>query len=246
MDVGAAGGLDAVRAAAMAEHYQKTMDLVTHHWERRSRQFVTLVGVLGGSVLVAFARPLIAPSLEAIIRSHLPQLDTAAVARLKELTPVAGDLLLAFLVISVFYLTASLFNRSSVINNYYIYLEQIEGEIRQGLLIPKGQIVFSREGAFYAAMGSDISNLIGRCYKTILGFLLVFFFAARLFFDFPTDAVLPALDRASILTFVAKSFLFAIDLLIAVPTIWLFVRFVRLGPMSRSDVQRRMTGQRGS
>jgi hypothetical protein len=129
MEVGAAGGLEAVRAAAIAEHYQKTMDLVTHHWERRSRQFVTLVGVLGGAALVAFARPLIAPALIAIIRERLPQLDEIALGRLKDLTPVAGDLLLAFLVISVFYLTASLFNRSSVITNYYIYLEQIEGEI---------------------------------------------------------------------------------------------------------------------
>jgi hypothetical protein len=245
MEIGAAG-LDAVRAAAMAEHYQKTMDLVTHHWERRSRQFVTLVAVLGGAALVAFARPLIAPSLEAIIRERLPGLDQAAIARLKELTPVAGDLLLAFLVISVFYLTASLFNRSSVITNYYTYLEQIEAEIRKAFQIPADQIVFTREGDFYAAMGSDISNLIGRCYKAILGFLLVFFFAARLFFDYPADVVsLPSLDRAAILTFVAKTFLFAIDVLIVIPTIWLFVRFVRLGPMTRSEVRKRMDGQRG-
>ena len=74
MDVGTAGGLEAVRAAASVEHYQKTMDLVTHHWERRSRQFVTLVGVLGGAALVAFARPLIAPTLEALIRERLPGL----------------------------------------------------------------------------------------------------------------------------------------------------------------------------
>jgi hypothetical protein len=244
MEIGAAG-LDAVRAAAMAEHYQSTMGLVTHHWERRSRQFVTLVAVLGGAALVAFARPLIAPSLEAIIRERLPGLDSAAIARLKELTPVAGDLLLAFLVISVFYLTASLFNRSSVITNYYTYLEQIEAEIRKAFQIPADQIVFTREGDFYAAMGSDISNLIGRCYKAILGFLLVFFFAARLFFDYPADVVsLPPLDRAAILTFVAKTFLFAIDVLIVIPTIWLFVRFVRLGPMTRSEVRKRMDGQR--
>ena len=245
MDVGAAGGLDAVRAAAIAEHYQKTMELVTHHWERRSRQFVTLVGVLGGAALVAFARPLIAPALEALIQDRLPALNQGALGRLKELTPVAGDLLLAFLVISVFYLTASLFNRSSVITNYYIYLEQIEGEIREGLKIPPGQIVFTREGDFYEAMGSGISKLIGRCYKGILGFLLFFFFAARLFFDYPADVVsFPALDRTAILTFVAKTFLFAIDLVIAIPTIWLFVRFVRLGPMSRLDVQKRMDGLR--
>ena len=56
--------LATLRAAALAEHYQKTMELVTHHWERRSRQFVTLVAVLAGAALVAFARRLIAPALE--------------------------------------------------------------------------------------------------------------------------------------------------------------------------------------
>jgi hypothetical protein len=240
MEVGAAG-LDAVRAAAMAEHYQKTMELVTHHWERRSRQFVTLVAVLAGAALVAFARPLIAPGLEAIIRDRLPGLEPDAVARLKALTPVAGDLLLAFLVISVFYLTASLFNRSSIITNYYSYLEQIEDEIRKAFQISSGQFVFTREGDFYAAMGSDISNLIGWCYKAILGFLLVFFFAARLFFDYPADvSALPSFDRAEILTFVARTFLFVIDVFIAVPTLWLFARFVRLGSIDGTEVRRRM------
>lgn len=244
MDVGAAGGLDAVRAAAMAEHYQKTMDLVTHHWERRSRQFVTLVGVLAGAVLVAFMRPLIAPALSSLVLERFPKLDPTLVERV---APVAADLLLAFLVISVFYLTASLFNRSSVINNYYTYLEQIEPEIRQAFKLPAEQIIFTREGDFYEAMGSDISNLIGRCYKAILGVLLVCFFAARLFFDYPTDVVsLPPFDRTAILTFVAKTFLFAIDLLIVVPTIWLFVRFVRLGPINGTEVRKRMGARQRS
>lgn len=240
-DIGALGGLDAVRAAAQVEHYQKTMELVTHHWERRSRQFVTLVAVLGGAALVAFARPLIAPALESLILERLPGLHPDAVDRLRQLTPVAGDLLLAFLVISVFYLTASLVNRSSVIMNYYVYLEQIEAEIRDALKIPAGQIIFTRESQFYRAVGSDISGLIARCYKSVLGALLVFFFAARLFFDFPTDvSSLPALERNAILTFLAKTFLFGIDVLIVIPTIWLFVRFTRLGPMSTPEVQERM------
>jgi hypothetical protein len=244
MDIGVASGLDAVRGAALADHYQKTIELVTHHWERRSRQFVTLVAVLAGAALVAFARPLIAPALESLILERLPSLDPVAVGRLKELTPVAGDLLLAFLVVSVFYLTASLFNRSGVIMNYYIYLEQIEDEIRKALQVPPEQIIFTREGDFYRAMGSDISKLIGRCYKSILGFLLAFFFGARLFFDYPTDvASLPPLAREAILTFLAKTFLFAIDVLIVIPTIWLFVRFARLGPMTRLEVQRRMQRQ---
>lgn len=240
-DLSALGGLDAVRAAAMVEHYQKTMELVTHHWERRSRQFVTLVAVLGGAALVAFARHLIAPALASLILERFPALDRKLV---DGLTPVAADLLLAFLVISVFYLTASLVNRTSVINNYYGYLEGLEAEIKAALQLRPGQVAFAREGDFYRIAGSDISKLIARCYKGVLGSLLVFFFAARLFFDFPTDvSSLPPLDRAAILTFVAKTFLFVIDVLIVVPTTWLFVRLVRLKPLSNEEIQRLMKAQ---
>jgi hypothetical protein len=233
-----AGSLPVVRAAALVEHYQKTMDLVTHHWERRSRQFVTLVAVLAGAALVAFMRPLIAPALASLIQERFPKLDQQAV---EQVTPVAADLLLAFLVISVFYLTASLLNRTNLITNYYGYLEEMETEIRVVLAFTPASIAFTREGEFYQVAGSDISRLIARCYKWVLGLLLVFFFAARLFFDFPQG--LPPWqqpDRALVLTYVAKSFLIVIDVIVVVATTWLFVRFVRLRPLTRAEREQRL------
>src|SRR5262245_58907307 len=99
--------MDAARAAAVVDHYQKTAELIAHHWERRAQQFVTLVAVLVGAVLVAFSRPLIAPALEALALAYV-KLTGESVVRLQALTPLAGDLLLALLVVVVFYLTASL------------------------------------------------------------------------------------------------------------------------------------------
>ncbi len=218
--------LATLRAAVLAEHYQKTMELVIHHWERRSRQFVTLVAVLAGAALVAFARPLIAPALKEVFLKYVPLKD-ANLTRLDALTPVAGDLILAFLVVTVFYLTANLVNRTSIITNYYVYLQRIEPELRKALEISPSQVVFSREGDFYRAVGAYNSRLIGRSYKAILGLLLLFFFAARLFFDFPQD--LPPLqipNRELALEWVAKCFLFAIDVVIFVATARLFARFV--------------------
>jgi len=218
--------LATLRAAALVEHYQKTMELITHHWERRSRQFVTLVAVLAGAALVAFARRLLAPALEAIFLKQFPVQGRDA-ELLKELTPVAGDLILVFLVVTVFYLTANLVNRTSIITTYYFYIEHLETEIRQELQIRPNQFAFAREGEFYKAAGPDTSRLIRRCYKAVLGFLLLFFFSARLYFDFPRG--LPPFepaDQAVVLTWVAKSFLFVIDVLVVVPTIKLFTRFV--------------------
>jgi hypothetical protein len=234
-------GLDSVRAVALVEHYQKTAELVTHHWERRSRQFVTLVAVLAGAALVAFTRPLIAPALQELFLKYVtlsgPNLD-----RLTQLTPVAGDLLLAFLVVTVFYLTTSLVNRTSMITNYYLYMGLLEGEIRGALYISRDQFAFAREGAFYRIAGSPLSRLIARCYKVVLGALLVFFFAARLFFDYPADIEsLPPLERAAILTFVAKTFLFVVDVLVVVPTMWLYVRFVSLRAISQAEARERLS-----
>ena len=233
-----AGSLATVRAAALVDHYQKTMELVTHHWERRSRQFVTLVAVLAGAALVAFMRPLIAPALTALILERLPKIEPAVVERV---TPVAADLLLGFLVISVFYLTASLLNRTNLITNYYGYMEELETEIRGALGFLPPSIAFTREGEFYRVVGSDISRLIARCYKWVLGLLLVFFFAARLFFDFPQD--LPPWqqpDRALVLTYVAKTFLIVIDVIVVIATAWLFLRFVRLKPLTRAEREQRL------
>jgi hypothetical protein len=218
--------LPTLRAAALAEHYQNTMELVTHHWERRSRQFVTLVAVLAGAALVAFARPLIAPALKAAFLRYVPLPNKEDLARLDALTPVAGDLILAFLVVTVFYLTASLVNRTSIITNYYVYLQGMEPEIRTALQLSSRQVSFTREGDFYEATGADISRLIRRCYRSILGFLLIFFFAARLFFDFPQDLPpLRAPDRELVLELVAKCFLFVVDVVVFVATLRVFVRF---------------------
>ncbi len=238
-EVSAVGGPDTVRAAALVDHYQKTAELVAHHWERRSRQFVTLVGVLAGAALVAFARPLIAPALETLVLKYL-QLTGAHLDRLKDFTPVAGDLLLAFLVVSVFYLTASLVNRSSIIINYYLYMSLLEGEIRRALQIPKGQFAFTREGIFYRVAGSTMTRLVARCYKVVLGSLLVFFFAARLFFDFPQDLPSFQPDRDIVLKWVTKAFLFVVDVLIVVPTLWLFIRFAALRAIREEDARERL------
>jgi hypothetical protein len=240
-EISTGAGLDSVRAVALVEHYQKTAELVKHHWERRSRQFVTLVAVLAGAALTAFARPLIAPVLEVLVKKYA-ELPVAHHERLAQLTPVAGDLLLAFLVVTVFYLTASLVNRTNMITNYYLYMSFLEGEIRSALHISRDQFAFAREGAFYRIAGSPLSRLIGRCYKAVLGSLLVFFFAARLFFDYPVDVEsLPVLERAAILTFVAKTFLFIVDVLVVVPTLWLFVRFVSLRAISQAEARERLS-----
>jgi hypothetical protein len=232
-------GIDGGRAAAMVDHYQKTAELITHHWERRAQQFVTLVAVLAGAVLVAFSRPLIAPALEALVLAYV-KLSGDSLVRLQALTPLAGDLVLALLVVTVFYLTASLVNRTSIIMNYYLYMSLLEEEIRGALAVPKDQFAFTREGVFYTLASSSMTRLIGRCYKAVLGSLLFLFFAARLFFDFPRDLPPFQFGGDILLQWASKGFLFVVDVLIVVPTLWLFFRFAGLSTMSAPDARRRL------
>jgi hypothetical protein len=236
-----AGDVSAMRAAAIVEHYRSTVTLVSQSWERRNRQFIILVGVLAAAGLVAFARQLIAPALESYILTHLPGLDDAARGRLRAFLPLASDLLLGLLVVSVFYLMASLCHRTGMIINTYQYLGMLEGEIRKELGIAKGQIAFTREGPFYAATGSPLTRLIGLCYRIVLGLLLVFFFGTRLVFDFPSEWVplrVPGREEAVLwYGWLIGNFLFVVDVLIAVPTLWLFMRYVRLRPIADAEVR---------
>jgi|GEM_PF-2414589 len=244
-----AGELPALRAAALVEHYQATVDLVSRSWERRNRQFIILVCVLAAAGLVAFARQLIAPSLEAVILGHLPGLEDAAKDRLRAFLPLASDLLLGLLVVSVFYLMASLCHRTGMIINTYQYLSMMEGEIRRELSIDRDQIAFSREGPFYEATGSHLTRLIGFCYRAVLGLLLVFFFATRLFFDFPSEWVpLPVPGRGEAVQFygwLIGNFLFVVDILIALPTLWLFLRYASLRPRPEEEVRARVLRLQG-
>jgi hypothetical protein len=231
--------IDAARADAVVNHYQKTAELITHHWERRAQQFVTLVMVLAGAVLVAVSRPLIAPALEALVLAYV-KLTGDGLVRLQALAPLAGDLVLALLVVTVFYLTASLVNRTSIIMNYYLYISLLEEEIRGALAVPRDQFAFTREGVFYTLASSSMTRLIGRCYKAVLGSLLFLFFAARLFFDFPRDLPPFQLGGDILLQWASKGFLFLVDVLIVVPTLWLFFRFAGLRTMDAADARRRL------
>jgi tetrahydromethanopterin S-methyltransferase subunit G len=244
MQIADADTLASVRASALAEHYQKTVDLVSRSWDRRNRQFITLIAVLAAAVLVAFSRQLIAPFLEALIVGQLPGLPPSVVDRLRAFLPLASDLLLALLVVSIFYLMASLCHGTGMIINYYVYLSMVEREVRSELQLAKDQIAFTREGPFFEATGRKLTRLIGLCYKMVLGILLVCFFALRIYFDIPNEGVLaPVPGREEAVRWygwLVGNFLLVIDIVVAVPTLWLFARYARLSPISETDVRRRL------
>jgi hypothetical protein len=242
MPIADADSLAATRAAALTEHYQRTVDQVSRAWARRNRQFIILIAVLAAAVLVAFSRQLVAPLLEALIVDLVPKLSVAAAGRLRAFLPLASDLLLALLVVAIFYLMASLCHGSGMIINGYLYLGMLEREVRAELKLGKDRIAFTREGPFFEVTGRRLTRLIGFCYKMVLGLLLVAFFALRIYFDLPSEGLPAAVpgrtEAVRWYGWLIGNFLLVIDVIVAIPTLLLFLRYARLSPMTEAHVRK--------
>jgi len=231
-----------VLIVALTEHYQKTFELVLHFWERRNRQFLVLMGLLAVAALATiFQHPLIA-GIRAYLAEH-KLTDSELVASL----PLAYRVLVTFLLVAVFYLMANLYHRSGVIINYYQYLGVLERRIRDELGFSADELAFSREGRFYKITGSRMTRWIGFSYKLILGSLMLLFFVSRVWFDLPTEG--PPLRVASPddvvrwYSWLIGNFFFVIDVLIGIPTLWLFWRYARLSAMTDARVREALVRQ---
>lgn len=233
--------LAAARAIEIAQHYQRTSELVSYEWRRRNRQSIIIFVVLAVTALVPFFKEIIPDALLAFAQSRLPNLKPEAVELLKLTSKLVTAFLLGLLVVPIFYLMAVLCHRSGMIINLYLYLSMMEQELRKELQIPADYVAFTREGPFYAVTGSGLTKLLGFCHKTVLGFLLAFFFASQIFFELPTEWVSLRVsgqeDALRWYGWLLTNYLFVVKVLVAAPTFWLFIRYARLRSPSEADVR---------
>ena len=224
-DGSASVSLATTRISALTEHYQKTFELILHFWENRNRQFLMLTGLIAATALATiFQHPLLA-AIEGFLKTNNfldPDLVTAL--------PLAYRVLVAFLLVAVFYLMATLYHRSGVIINGYQYLAVLERRIRRELYLGADEIAFSRESRFYQITGQRMSNWIGFSYKLILGSVTLLLFASRIWFDLPSEwprSFRPQ-DAALWYGWLFGNFFFLMDVIIALPTLFLFWRYASL------------------
>ena len=225
------------RIDALTEHYQKTYELVLHFWERRNRQFLILVGVLAVAALATiFQHPLLAAA-----KAYLEEKKIAN-AELAEALPLAYRVIVTFLLVAAFYLMANLYHRSGVIINYYQYLGLLEQRIRNEFGFGPNDVAFAREGRFYRVTGSRMTRWIGFSYKLVLGSVTLLFFASRIWFDLPSQwppRVAGPEDVVRWYGWLIGNFFFVIDVVVAIPTLWLFWRYARLSAMRDARVLER-------
>ncbi len=246
-------GLAAVRATALVEHYQKTREQLTHDWVERNRRYSLLVAMLAAAAMLSFVQGPVVQALGRLSTGELstllgkvttlgnPDLSSIVASLLVYNASVVFDLLMiGFLVLS-FYLMTDLFHRSSILGSGYVYLALMEREIRGALLLGEEHAAFTREGAFYRATGRRMSKLIGWANKGMLGALLVLFFAARLFTDFPTDWLAGHApgrgDVAAWPQWATRNFLFVLDVITALLTARMFWGYLVLKAPSEAAVR---------
>ena len=246
-----------MQAGALVEHYQKNRKTMSRSWEQRNRRYIFLICLLAVAALLSFVQgpvvqalaQLSANELSTLIGklSTLNSLEVASIVAsfLVYNASVVFDLLMIVFLVAVFYLTADLFHRSSMLVSSYVYLALMEAEIRTVLRLSDEFVAFTKESSFYKATGRRLSFLIGAANKGMLGCLLVAFFASRLLGDYPRDGLplgvpTPA-DLGPWLLWARKNFLFLLDVLTAGLTMPLFWGYLTLKPPSESELREAMT-----
>jgi hypothetical protein len=243
-------GLATVRAEALVEHYQRTREQLTRDWVDRNHRYSLLVALLAVAALLSFVQGPVVQALGALSTTELSSLlgkvsngpdPWALIASLIIYNAaVVFDLLMIAFLVLVFYLMTDVFHRSGILGSGYVYLSLMEHEVRAALLLTESHTAFTREGAFYRATGRRTSKLVGRANKGMLGCLLVLFFAARLFTDFPQEwlPLRPApADVATWTRWATRNFLFFLDVVTALLTARMFWGYLVLRAPSETAVR---------
>jgi hypothetical protein len=251
--VDALEALVTVRAEALVEHYQKTREQIGRDWLERNRRYSWLVAMLAVAALLSLVQGPVVQALGRLSTKELsallekvsalgnPDLSNIVATLLVYNGALIYDLLMIAFLVMTFYLMTDLFHRSAILASGYVYLALMETEIRRELMLGAAHAAFTRDGPFYQATGAHMSRLVGRANKGMLGCLVVLFFAARLFTDFPQGWFpLRVPDPSNLATWpqwATRNFLFLLDVVTALLTARMFLGYVVLKPPSEAKVR---------
>ncbi|OAI06223.1 hypothetical protein [Methylomonas methanica] len=193
----------------LADHYQKTFELTLVTWEKRNQTFLLLLAVVGIATLLTFNVAQAQPLLVDLIADALDIEDTRR-TELRGSFPYG--LVQSILLMVVFYLTVILYHRTATIQRFYVYLANIETEIRQHIALPLGSKSFTRESDFYVANRPTLGRFVAASYIGMLGLLLLAFLGMRVYSDF---------SNGNLGTGIA-------DVFLSIPTIVFFYAYARI------------------
>lgn len=165
----------------IVEHYEKTYKTTLKVWEQRNRTFLILLIVVGVATLITFNVSEAQPLLADLIAKFFAINEVARIAALR--TSLPYGLIQSIFLMVILYLMVIVYHRTIFILRNYMYLEEIEKEIRAGFELSNNSIAFSREGRFYKEHKPYFSKLVGLVYIVMLGVLLTVFSGMRIYAD---------------------------------------------------------------
>lgn len=171
----------------LAEHYQKTFEVTLNLWEQRNRAFLIILLVVGAATLLTInPTKLVAEPLLVEYIAELFGVEPGEREALREGFPYG--LIQSILLMGILFFMVLLFHRTTMIQRNYVYLADIEKEIRERLGLRDHERSFTREGEFYASHPAPFARQIGLAYIAMLGVLLIPFLAVRILTDISTGA----------------------------------------------------------
>jgi hypothetical protein len=187
----------------LAEHYQKTYELTYDFWRQRNKLFLLLVAAVAVTALLTAQVPEANSLLVDLVARLVGVSDNSQrVEELRRGLPYA--LIQSALLIVVFYLTFSLYHRTSNVRRLYSYLAKVETDLR--CLTNFGAAGFTREGAHYTDWKPVPLKAVGYIYTGLLGLLLAAMFAVRIFQDIESKG----------------AWAIVVDVVIAIPTVFFY------------------------
>jgi len=196
-------------AELLAEHYQKSFEVTLEVWGQRNQTFLLLLGVVGFATLLTFNATATQPLLLDLIAKLLSIESDTRQRELRASFPYG--LIQTIILMVVLYLTLVLYHRTTFIKRSYLYLAQLEAELRDALSLPAGSVAFTREGLFYETNSPPLRHAVAYAYIGMLGLLLFAFLGMRIYTDIDSGNLVAS----------------ALDLLLAVPTVVFFIAYMR-------------------
>jgi hypothetical protein len=194
----------------IAEHYQKTYELTLQMWEQRNTTFLLLLAVVGAAALLTFNVPQAEPLLVDVVAKVVGISDAERLKELRQSFPYG--IIHSILLMIVLYLMVILYHRTAFIRRCYLYLAELEPELKRSLGLPEEALAFTRESTFYRSHKAPYSRFVSITYVGMLGLLLLAFLGFRIYVDFTSGNTAFAV----------------IDLLLSIPTLVFFTGYARM------------------
>ncbi len=209
-------------ANVLVDHYKYSLQINKDFYGERGTYFALFLVTIGVEALLAFRIPGAQPLLYEAMARVFGMSDPKQLSDLQSSFPL--EVLQTILLFLTFHFTYNLYRVERLVQQNYIYVGQLEGQIRQLLAFDKSSVAFTKESDFYqqSLKSARLTGVLAPwTYNLVSAFLL-----GGIVVQHVIDDVL------------ARNIVFGVVYVaIAIPTGYYLWRYSRLNTRSDKDIQ---------